>query len=126
MRKHVLLILILLLPACNLTSAPPTPTLPPSATPIPLDLIATLTPAPGQATPIASDCAATPATWIAYTVERADTLSLLAEQTDSTVDELMTGNCMDNPDELLIDTVIFLPREPVIDPAGTSEPDAVG
>jgi hypothetical protein len=108
---------IVLLCACNLVSAPPTPTAPPSPTAVPLEL---LPPTPlvidPNATPIVSDCAATPLNWIAYTVEAGDSLSLLAEQTRSTVEEIAAGNCLDDADQIQIDTVIFLPRVPVVAP----------
>lgn len=112
-RSMMTILLVIVAAACNLTAAPPTPTLPPTSTPAPLDLFTQ--PAP-QGTPINSDCPNTPATWIAYTIERGDTFSLLAEQTDSTIVEITAGNCMSVEDTLIIDTIIFLPRVPVISP----------
>jgi LysM repeat protein len=114
-RIAAFIIVVLFVMACNLVNAPPTPTLPPSATPAPLN-VSPPVPTPEQGTPITSDCPDTPLNWIAYTVERGDTLSLLAEQTDSTVSEIAAGNCMDDTDAIIIDTVLFLPRVPVISP----------
>jgi hypothetical protein len=106
-------LLTLLMAGCNLTTAPPTPTPPPT------EFIPTVEGPvlfPTISTPINPDCPATPPTWIAYTVEPGDTLSLLAEQTSSTVEELVAGNCMDNVDQIFVDTLIYLPRTPVISP----------
>jgi hypothetical protein len=108
----------LLLASCNLSLGRPTPTSAPNA-----PLITTLEPNGGipppefpaiHDTPINPDCPTTPSTWISYTVETGDSLGLLAEQTSSTIDELVTGNCMTNPDELFVGQVIYLPRQPVI------------
>lgn len=104
---------------CNL--APITPTFtpaPPTATDVPMILA---TQAGGSdilnatAIPPNPNCPTTPAGWIPYTVEAGDSLGLLAIQTDSTIDELVQGNCMDNADALLIDTVIYVPRQPVVE-----------
>ena len=118
MRRWNWLILTLcaaLLAACNLAEITPTFTpLPPTATPIP-QLVATF-PADPNATPIPPNpnCATTPAGWIPYTIEQGDSLLLLADQTDSTVDELVAGNCMSNADAILVDQVIYVPRQPVV------------
>jgi len=93
----------------------PTPASPPNA-----PLITTLPPdttAPTLASAsINPDCPATPPNWIAYTVESGDSLGLLAQQTSSTIDELVQGNCLSNPDELFVGQMIYLPRQPVVSP----------
>ena len=110
----------LLLAGCNLQMQRPTPTTPPNA-----PLITTLAPNGGipppafpavQGTPINPGCPATPSTWITYTVEPGDSLGLLAEQTSSSIDELVAGNCLGNPDELFVGQLIYLPRQPVTSP----------
>lgn len=114
------ILLLLLLAACNLSMRQPTPTAAPNA-----PLITTLPPesnfqppaepvSPG--TSVNPDCPATPLGWIAYTVEPGDSLGLLAEQTSSTIDELVRGNCLANPDEIFVGQVIYVPRQPVISP----------
>ena len=108
----------LLLAGCNLQRQRPTPTTAPNA-----PLITTLAPNGGipppefpvvQGTPINPDCPATPSTWIIYTVETGDSLGLLAEQTSSSIDELVAGNCLSNPDALFVGQVIYLPSQPVV------------
>jgi hypothetical protein len=110
-----LLIIMLMLLGCNLTARQPTtPTPPPTAL-----LITTLPPASNPAIPaepINPDCPVTPFDWITYTIEPGDSLSLLAEQTTSTVDELVAGNCLNNADEIYVGQVIYLPRQPVVSP----------
>jgi hypothetical protein len=111
----------LALAGCNLRLGQPTPTgsanSPLITTLPPGGVIDPPTAAPIiQGTPINPDCPATPSTWISYTVETGDSLGLLAEQTSSSVDELVAGNCMANPDSLFVGQVIYLPRQPVISP----------
>jgi hypothetical protein len=64
-------------------------------------------------TPVNPDCLLTPSGWVAYTIQEGDNLSTLAEQTGSTVAELVTNNCLENPDQLFAGLVIFLPQMPV-------------
>jgi len=115
----------LALAGCNLRLGQPTPvgaplitTLPPGIdTPPDLNIPPDSNFAPVQpGTPINPDCPTTPSTWIVYTVETGDSLGLLAEQTSSSIDELVAGNCLANPDELFVGQVIYLPRQPVISP----------
>ncbi|MBI5667839.1 MAG: LysM peptidoglycan-binding domain-containing protein [Chloroflexi bacterium] len=106
-----LIVLAAVLAGCNLTTAPPTPTLAPTQPPTFAPII---TPLPVDVTPINPDCPQTPNNWIPYTVEEGDNLSTLAEQTGSTVTELMANNCLENPDQLFAGFVIYLP--PVISP----------
>jgi hypothetical protein len=106
---------LLTLMACNLTRALPTPTPPPTLPPTPLPLGDELQPALTEE-PVNPDCPATPTGWILYTVEAGDSMGLLADQTASTVQELVTANCLDNPDQIFVGQVIYLPRQPVISP----------
>jgi hypothetical protein len=62
------------------------------------------------------NCAATPSGWISYTVEPGDSMGLLADQTSSTIQELVTGNCLDNADQIFVGQVLYVPRQPVIGP----------
>jgi hypothetical protein len=113
-RTAALVLIILVFAGCNLTTAPPTPTLAPTQPPT-FAPLASAAPT-GELPPANPDCPLTPAGWVAYTVEAGDSLSLLAEQTGTTVDELVTANCLDNPDQIYVDFVIFLPQAPVISP----------
>jgi hypothetical protein len=117
-----LLGIALALVACNLTTAPPTPTVAP-ATEIPL-FLPSVTPFAnlGVTTPFATgvpvegvnpNCPIPPG-WITYTVEPGDSMGLLAQQTDSTIAELTQANCLDNADQIFVGQVLYLPRTPVI------------
>ena len=120
-----LALLGLILVGCNLRLGQPTPTPPnaPLITTLAPDVLPDLNIPPSSdfapvtgGTPINPDCPTTPSTWISYTVESGDSLGLLAEQTSSSLDELVAGNCMTNPDALYVGQVIYLPRQPVIAP----------
>jgi nucleoid-associated protein YgaU len=54
-----------------------------------------------------------PVGWVEYTVQAGDILSELAEQTGSTVTQLVEANCLENADDILSGQVIYLPREPL-------------
>jgi hypothetical protein len=117
-------LLAALIAGCNLTLEEPTPTLPPPTfTPFPQQDPELLEEAPplgsvnsdGVSGPSPNpNCSTTPANWVTYTVEPGDSLGLLAEQTTSSVSEILAGNCLDNADQLFADTIIYLPRTPVI------------
>ncbi len=106
--------LLAVLLGCNVTRTLPTPTPapPPAFTPLP----------PVDQQPLTTqeainpNCPATPPGWIPYTVVPGDSMGLLAEQTDSTIEELVAGNCLDNPDQIYVGQQIFLPHQPVISP----------
>jgi LysM repeat protein len=53
-----------------------------------------------------------PSGWVAYTVQTGDTLSLLAEGTGSTMQDLMNANCLANADVIQAGQVLYLPRTP--------------
>lgn len=113
-------LLALLVAGCNLQPITPTPTLapptfeplPPAADPITDPLAATVLPNGGVSPN--PNCPTTPPGWITYIVEPGDSLGLLASQTESTVQELVDGNCLVNPDQIEVGSIIFLPRQPVI------------
>lgn len=50
-----------------------------------------------------------PAGWDRYRIQSGDTLSSLAARTDTTVQRIMTVNCLDNANVLTVGQVIFLP-----------------
>ncbi len=110
----VLLLFAGVLAGCNLTTAPPTPTLAPTEPPT-FTPLAPIAP-PADSTPVNPDCPFTPAGWIPYTVVSGDNLSALAEETGSTVNELVINNCLDNPDQIYAGFVIYLPQIPVTSP----------
>ncbi len=108
---------LLALIACNVTRALPTPTVAPVIiTPTPFLPADELQQPAVTQEPANPNCPATPPGWIPYTVEPGDSMGLLAEQTDSTIQELVAGNCLDNPDQIFVGQVIYLPRQPVISP----------
>jgi hypothetical protein len=118
--RVMVMIVILLTAACNLTlGSPVTPTAPPTLPPI----IITSPPPPSdpnatQPPQINPECPATPFNWIPYIVEPGDSLSLLAEQTSSTVNDLMAGNCLASADEIFVGQTLYLPTVPVVAPIG--------
>lgn len=52
--------------------------------------------------------------WPEYTVQPGDTLTRIADITESTIPELVAGNCLDNPNRLDRGQVIRVPRLPEI------------
>jgi hypothetical protein len=63
------------------------------------------------------------ADWGAYTVQRGDTLSSLARRTGSTIAELMTANCLADPDLVMLDQALLVPRQP--DPPATQPVEVI-
>ena len=53
-----------------------------------------------------------PDDWFVYTVQRGDTLTTISNRTNSTVDELIAANCLDNPNRIRIGDEILVPNEP--------------
>ncbi len=51
--------------------------------------------------------------WFQYWVAAGDTLNKLAQRTKSTVAELTQANCLDDPNNLSIGQLLFLPRAPI-------------
>lgn len=96
-------------PTATITPSPaPTDTLPPSLTPAMV--------APTGCVPTA------PEGWIEYNIRQGDTLSALAANTGTTVDELLEANCIDDPRALRVGQELLLPRQPtaVQPPSGNS------
>lgn len=56
-----------------------------------------------------SNCDATPADWVAYTVQAGDTLFSIALRVASTVDQLSAANCLADANVLDVGQVIFIP-----------------
>jgi LysM repeat protein len=47
--------------------------------------------------------------WVAYTIQSGETLALIAQRYNLTVQQLASANCMDNPDLIFADQVIAVP-----------------
>ena len=61
-------------------------------------------------TPSPTACViAAPAGWTRYTIQSGDTLSSLATRTNTTVQRIMTVNCLENANVLTVGRAIFLP-----------------
>ncbi len=50
--------------------------------------------------------------WPLYEVTRGDTLTGIARRTDSTIDELIEANCLENPDRLTAGHMLHVPHLP--------------
>ncbi len=79
-----------------------------------------------------TDCAI-PADWTPYEIQSGDTLYSLGLQTETTIEDLANGNCLENPDVLDLGQVIYLPssagddsapdeQAPIGDGAGAGPP----
>ncbi|MDZ4769183.1 MAG: LysM domain-containing protein [Chloroflexota bacterium] len=124
--RSVVGMLIMTTAACNLTQNPPTPTLRPSITPpIALTLssgtllpsvtpINLNTPVPGQTGGGSSTTCLAPAGWVVYVIEPGDSLGLLAEATGTTIDLLVSANCLADASLITAGQPIYLPTEPVV------------
>ncbi|MCB0037821.1 MAG: LysM peptidoglycan-binding domain-containing protein, partial [Anaerolineales bacterium] len=70
-------------------------------------------------TPTAAPC--TPHTdWPAYTVQAGDTLGTIAQAAGSSIAELTTGNCLDNPNLIEVGQTIYVPQGVAIEPTPVS------
>ncbi|HYO88295.1 MAG TPA: LysM domain-containing protein [Candidatus Limnocylindrales bacterium] len=106
--------------ACNLTRAQPTPTpnlstatfvAPPTLDP---NIIPSLTPIGGPtATPLPGTPSACvmPTDWFIYIVQPGDTLTDIASRVGSTVQELVTRNCLPNGDAIFVGQALYVPIE---------------
>ncbi len=130
----ILAALALLLAACNLNAVEPTPATPIGQvmTPLPLPTQgATFTP-PSQPTtqptattrPGGSTTTCTPrADWpVRYTVVAGDTISSLAVRANSTVNDIVAGNCLANANTIAVGQTLRLPRAPQSAPPPTQPP----
>lgn len=76
------------------------------------EAVATHTPAPAtNNTPVTLDCQLRP-DWFTYTVVQGDTLSEIARLTGSTVNMLVEGNCLTNPNSITPGQQLLVPRPP--------------
>ena len=124
MRYIILLIAILLATACNLSAnVAPTPTqivMVPTLRPI-----ETERPAPTN-TPRATATSGSPVCtprgdWtIIYSVVAGDTLGSIAARTNSTTGELAAGNCLANPNNIVVGQQLRVPRVPSAPPPPTA------
>jgi hypothetical protein len=64
-----------------------------------------------DAAELEDDCTP-PDDWYEYTVARGDSLTRIAQATNSTVDELIAANCLDNPNRIRVGATILVPNEP--------------
>ncbi|MBC7869240.1 MAG: LysM peptidoglycan-binding domain-containing protein [Chitinophagaceae bacterium] len=119
-RKMLILCLIIVLVGCNLNNNDAdsgvgnlaTATIAPAATESP----------DGSATSAPIGCTPRP-DWLAYTILPGDTLTGIAVRTGSSVDALIQGNCLQNPDTLDIGQTLLVPQTPSNNPS-TLAPDS--
>ncbi len=115
MRRFELVLCVLGLAtlACNLGSAAGVATTQPSPTrtvsSVGLPASATV---PAPVTPSSTPCAVR-SDWSIYTVASGDTLSDIAERTESTLSDLSLANCLSNPDSIYPGQQLRVPRQPV-------------
>ncbi len=118
-----LLGLTLLLLACNLTTTPPTPTPrptqpAPTSQNAPPTLFPSITPLLGGGgtfvtqTPTPFNGCIVPVGWVAYQIQTGDSLGALATATGSTIQDLVTANCLADPNTLFTGETIYLPHTP--------------
>ena len=99
----------------------PTPTAMPGPTSSPSPATPTQTPQPTQEPPPsgAGGCLpASPAGWVSYTVRSGDTLSALAGATNTTLEQLMQVNCIEDARFIVAGQQLFLPSTPPLSPGG--------
>lgn len=115
MRLIIALLLTLTLPACNIISAPATEEIvigvTVNATTIsqPTEAVSiTNTLAPTE-TPIQVGDCIIPARWQAYTVASGDTLFGIGREFNSSVDELVEGNCLESANLLEVGQTLYVP-----------------
>ena len=110
----VIAIALLFTSACNLGKhvISPTETPPPVPTTTPIPTANTTVNAPLNTPTIISTATtcATPVGWFAYTIQRGDVLLNIAQQSGTTVDELVTMNCIANPNRVRAGDVIYVPN----------------
>src|SRR5262245_20195769 len=115
--KHLILVFAFLAAAsiaCNLGNQPAQPTVVAvqptirlvTATPFP-----TITSIPPTSVPVPS---CTPRNeWLTITVAPGDTLGSIASRTGSTIDELVSANCLANPNAISVGQQLHVPMVPV-------------
>jgi len=50
--------------------------------------------------------------WQTYIIQRGDTISSIASKTNSTTEELVAANCLENPNRIVVGDSIFVPNLP--------------
>ncbi len=113
------MILILMAAACNLRAATPEPL--PTATAEPI-VVPTSTPDSSAGlstlpTPTdlprineANNCPI-PSGWVAYIVQPGDTLFAIGQSSGASLDELVSGNCLVNPDSIEVGQTLYIPSQ---------------
>ena len=110
--------------ACNLSRTAPTPTANPvqptqAITSVAPTLFASITPlgfsggTNATAVPVGGTPCAVPGNWVQYTVEDGDSLGVLATATGTTIQNIVSANCLNDPDTLFTGQVIYLPTSPI-------------
>jgi hypothetical protein len=113
MRRMALALAALLLSACNLVAATPSPVPSPTLPATPTFAgIPSITPLPGLGQTATPAACAIPQGWQAYTVRVGDSLTTIAERSGSTVPALVQGNCLPNADQIFVGQVLYLPFLP--------------
>lgn len=70
-----------------------------------------VTPITGPIEGINPNCPPPPG-WVAYTVQNGDSMGALSAATGATIAELVTANCLGDPDAIFAGQVLFLPTTP--------------
>lgn len=52
--------------------------------------------------------------WVQYRVVQGDTLGTIAQRTNSSVQQLTTGNCLSNPNQISVGQTLYVPQAPVV------------
>jgi LysM repeat protein len=118
MRTKIFLALWLLASACTLTAGQPEIEITPvGSVPTPTAVIIVATEEPDSNTPTATPPVTTSCTpradWtITYFVVTGDTMASIARRTNSTVSALAAGNCILNPDNIVVGQALRVPRVP--------------
>lgn len=64
---------------------------------------------PAQLPPTVTNCTSR-TDWVTYTVKAGDSLSVIAASVNSNVNELVSANCLANPNSIVVGQVLHLPR----------------
>jgi LysM repeat protein len=110
-------------PTATYTPTPtntPTASNTPTRTPRPTETSGIRPTPTGTLTPVATtstfECEPAPANWVAYTIQRGDTLSNIARAVNTTVSKLQRYNCISNPDNIYAGLIIRVPQLPLTVP----------
>jgi LysM repeat protein len=121
---------VLLVAGCRPLPATPTSVVTPTATLAPTTKVALVTPGtPAPTRPVTATivtttpsatlppCGTPPTGWTVYTVEPGDALSVIAQWTGVSIEQLMAVNCRTSP-SLQVGETLFLPPRPTPSPCG--------